>query len=122
MTTPKIEPRAAARTRVPRRVPLGVVTAGDPSQKPGQRSGVNGPGPPRPAGGRGARGGPPGRGLALPGLAGEFAQKPRPAARFAKRRSLSRVPALPAPGHDRPWAAHPTVCQTDRQSSRSIHH
>ena len=51
MTNPKTEPRLAARTRVPRRVPLGLVTACDPSQKPGQRSGVNGPGPPRSAGG-----------------------------------------------------------------------
>ena len=51
MTTPKTEPRPAARTRVIRRVPLGVVTAGDPSQQPGPRSGVNGPHPPRPAGG-----------------------------------------------------------------------
>jgi len=51
VTTPKTEPRPAARTRVIMRVPLGVVTAGDPSPQPGPRSGVNGPGPPRPAGG-----------------------------------------------------------------------
>ena len=108
MTNPKTEPRPAARTRVPRRVPLGLVTACDPSQQPGQRSGVNGPRPPRSAGGRGARGGTPRRGLALPGPAGEFAKKPRPAARFAKRRSLSRAAALPAPGHDRTRACHAT--------------
>ena len=51
MTNPKTEPRAAAGTRAKVRVPLGLVTACDPSQQPGQRSGVNGPGPPRPAGG-----------------------------------------------------------------------
>ena len=56
VTTPKTEPRPVARTRVPRRVPLGVVTAGDPSQQPGPRNGVNGPLPSRPAGGCGARG------------------------------------------------------------------
>ncbi|MYD30846.1 MAG: hypothetical protein F4201_05685 [Nitrospira sp. SB0677_bin_15] len=50
MTTPKTEPRPAARTRVKTKVPLGVVTAGDPSQQPGPRSGVDGPHPPRPAG------------------------------------------------------------------------
>ena len=51
MTNPKTEPRPAAGTRVIRRVPLGLVTAGDPSQQPGPRNGVNGPHPPRPAGG-----------------------------------------------------------------------
>ena len=55
---------------------------------------------PASSGGRGARGGTPGRGLALPGPAGEFAKKPRPAARFAKRRSLIRAAALPAPCRD----------------------
>ena len=74
------------------------------------------------SGGRGARGGTPGRGLALLGPAGEFAKKPRPAARCAKRRSLIRAAALPTPGHDRSWAAHPTVGLTDRQCSLSIHH
>ena len=51
MTNPKTEPRAAAGNRVKMRFPLGLVTAGDPSQQPGQRSGVNGPCPPRSAGG-----------------------------------------------------------------------
>ena len=67
-------------------MPHGLVTACDPSQQPGQRSGVNGPGPPRPAGG-----------VALPGPAGEGAQKRCPNAHLAPRRSLRRVPALPAP-------------------------
>ena len=51
VTNPRAKPRPAARTRVITRVLLGLVTACDPSQEPGQRSGVNGPGPPRPAGG-----------------------------------------------------------------------
>ena len=50
------------------------------------------------SGGRGARGGTPGRGLALPGLAGEWAKKRCPNAQLAQRRSLSRAAALPAPG------------------------
>lgn len=54
------------------------------------------------------RGGAPGRDLALPGPAGEFAKQPRPAARWAKRRSLRRVPALPAPGPDRTRAGPAT--------------
>ena len=122
MTNPKTEPRPAARTRVLRRVPLGLVTAGDPSPKPGQRSGVNGPCPPASSGGHGARGDPPGRGLALPGHDGEWAKKRCPNAQLAQRRSLRRAAALPAPGRDRPWASHHTVCRADRQCSRSIYH
>ena len=49
------------------------------------------------SGGHGARGAPPGRGLALPGPAGEGAKKRCPNAQLATRRSLRRVPALPAP-------------------------
>ena len=60
------------------------------------------------SGGRGARGGTPRRGLALPGPAGEWAKKRCPNARLAQRRSLSRVSALPAPGCDRTRACHKT--------------
>jgi len=49
------------------------------------------------SGGRGARGAPPGRGLALPGPDGEGAKKRCPNAQLAQRRSLRRAPALPAP-------------------------
>lgn len=108
MTNPKTEPRPAARTRVLRRVPLGLVTAGDPSQQPGQRSGVNGPGSPASSGGHGARGGTPGRGLALPGRAGEWAKKRCPNAQLAQRRSLSRALALPAPCRDQTLVCHAT--------------
>ena len=76
--------------------------------KPGQRSGVNGPCPPRPAGGHGARGGTPGRGLALTGPDGEWAKKRCPNAQLAQRQRLSRAPALPAPCRDRTWACHAT--------------
>ncbi|MCY4612373.1 MAG: hypothetical protein OXB94_01960 [Nitrospira sp.] len=53
------------------------------------------------SGGRGARGETPGRGLALPGPAGEGAKKRCPNAQLATRRSLRRAPALPTPCHDR---------------------
>ena len=60
MTNPqKFKPRPVAKDRVKKRGLLwGLVTAGDPSPKPGQRSGVNGPGPPRPAGGMEPEGAP----------------------------------------------------------------
>ena len=110
MTNPqKFKPRPVANDRVKKRGLLwGLVTAGDPSPKPGQRSGVNGPGPPRPAGEPGARGGTPGRGLALPGPDGELAKKRCPNAHLAQRRRLGRVAALPAPCRDRTWACHAT--------------
>ena len=63
---------------------------------------------PASSGGRGARGGTPRRGLALPGPAGEWAKKRCPNAQLAQRRSLSRAPALPAPGRDRTQAFHAT--------------
>ena len=53
------------------------------------------------SGGRGARGVPPGRGLALPDPAGEWAKKRCPNAQLAQRRRLRRAPALPVPGPDR---------------------
>ena len=49
-----------------------------------------------------ARGGTTGRGLALPGPDGELAKKRCSNAQLAKRRSLSRAPAFPVPGGDRP--------------------
>ena len=60
MTNPqKFKPRPVAKDRVKKRgLFWGLVTAGDPSPKPGQRSGVNGPGPPRPAGGMEPEGAP----------------------------------------------------------------
>ena len=60
------------------------------------------------SGGHGARGDPPGRGLALPGRDGEWAKKRCPNAQLAQRHSLSRVPALPAPCRDRTRACHAT--------------
>ena len=86
----------------------GLVTAGDPSPKPGQRSGVNGPCPPRPAGGMVPEGIPLGRGLALPGRDGEWAKKRCPNAQLAQRQRLSRAPALPATCRDRTRACHAT--------------
>ena len=50
------------------------------------------------SGGHGARGGTPGRGLALPGPDGEFAKKRCPNAHLAKRRRLGLAAALPPPG------------------------
>lgn len=60
------------------------------------------------SGGHGARGGTPGRGLALPGPDGELAKKRCPNAQLAKRRSLSRAAALPAPCRDRTRTCHAT--------------
>ena len=60
------------------------------------------------SGGHGARGGTPGRGLALPGPDGELAKKRCPNAQLAKRRSLSRAAALPAPCRDRTRACPET--------------
>ena len=50
------------------------------------------------SGEHGARGGTPGRGLALPGPDGEFAKKRCPNAHLAKRRRLGLAAALPPPG------------------------
>ena len=60
MTNPqKFKPRPVAKDRVKKRgLFWGLVTAGDHSPKPGQRSGVNGPGSPRPAGDREPEGAP----------------------------------------------------------------
>ena len=60
------------------------------------------------SGGRGARGVPPGRGLALPGPAGEWAKKRCPNAQLAQRRSLRRAAALPVPCHERTRACPAT--------------
>ena len=99
MTNPqKCKLRPAAKARVNKRGRFwGLVTAGDPSPKPGQRSGVNGPRSAASSGAPGARGGTPGRGLALPGRDGEWAKKRCPNAHLAQRQRLGRVAALPAP-------------------------
>ena len=49
------------------------------------------------SGGHGARGGTPGRGLALPGRDGEWAKKRCPNAHLAQRQRLGRAVALPPP-------------------------
>ena len=60
------------------------------------------------SGGRGARGGTLGRGLALPGRDGEVAKKRCSNAQLATRQRLSRVPALPAPCRNQTRACHAT--------------
>ena len=60
------------------------------------------------SGGHGARGGTPGRGLALPGRDGEWAKKRCPNAQLAQRQRFSRAPALPATCRDRTRACHVT--------------
>ena len=59
------------------------------------------------SGRRGARGGTPGRGLALPGRDGELAKKRCANAQLAKRRSLGRAAALPAACGERPPSLAP---------------
>ena len=63
---------------------------------------------------RSQRGSAPGSGLALPGRYGEFAKKPRPAARLAKRRSFGRAAALPPLCVDMTASLPRTVGRTDR--------
>ena len=100
----KCKPRPAATDRVNKRGRFwGLVTAGDPSPKPGQRSGVNGPGPPRPAGGMEPEGAPlveawrsQAATVNLPKSVVQTRTWPRGAASAGWRRS--RRPALSGPG------------------------
>ena len=105
------EPRPTPRlSRVQRRgpegSPWGWSRLAHHALEPRQRSGVNGPRPPRPADGVEPEGIPsPGRGLALPGHDGEFCQKALSKRAIGKRGVASagwrrsRRPALKCPMH-----------------------